>query len=332
MSLMAAEIGEQPDALGRLLDTQDRAAVRLGACLRSDPPRGVLFAARGSSDHAAQYGRYLFELSTGAPCALAAPSLVTVLGRPLRLSGWLAVGISQSGQGPDVVAVLRRARRSGALCLAITNDAGSPLALAAHHCLELSTGPERAVAATKTYTASLAALALAAAHWSRDRALLRGLRGVPRRMSRALAGARAAGEETARRLGDARDLAVLGRGPEYASALELALKLKECARVQAHAYSTADFVHGPAALVAKGFPVVAFRARGAYAAGGAAALGSLRRRGADVRVLSAPPSADWRLSPVLSIVPGQWLALSMALQRGFDPDRPPGLRKVTRTW
>ena len=228
---MRREIFEQPETVARLIDRETTRAFRLGAELRRRQVRFALLAARGTSDHAATVGKYLFGCRLGVAAGLAAPSIVTLYKSRLKLQGALVIGISQSGRSPDIVEVLRQARRSGALTLALTNDASSPLAAAARHTLPLHAGPERSVAATKTFTAQLAGLYLLAAGWQGGRGgeeLLAKLREVPEELVDALG----LDEDIAARMGHNLALercVVIGRGFAYPVALETALKLKEAA-------------------------------------------------------------------------------------------------------
>jgi glucosamine--fructose-6-phosphate aminotransferase (isomerizing) len=341
-TFLEQEIHSQPEALARLLDREaDRAGqivARLPAC------DYALIAARGTSDHAATYAKYAWAGLGGLPVALATPSLHTLYSTPPRMGGALVVGISQSGQSPDIVAVLEEGRRQGRPTLAITNDGASPLAAAADHVIELHAGQERSVAATKTYTAQLAVMALLAAAWSGQSERLAELRRLPEALSATLAGA----ADIARRAERYRYMeqcVVIGRGYNYATALELALKLKELTYVQAVAYSSADFRHGPIATISEGLPAILIMPAGPALDDMLDLARDLQGRGAELLIASDDQAAqslatmqlplagglpEW-LSPLAAIVPGQLLALHVTLAKGFDPDRPRGLRKVTRT-
>jgi glutamine---fructose-6-phosphate transaminase (isomerizing) len=342
MSLLEQEINSQPEALARLLDQEIGRVTRMASGL---PPFDyALIAARGTSDHAATYAKYAWAGLAGYPVALATPALHTLHHTPPRMRNALVVGISQSGQSPDIVAVLEEGRRQGRPTLAITNDGASPLASAADHVIELHAGPERSVAATKTYTAQLAVMALLAAAWSGQPERIAELRGLPEALAATLSGA-AAIAPRAERYRYMEQCVVVGRGYNYATALELALKLKELTYVMANAYSSADFRHGPIATVSEGLPVILVMPGGAAFADMLGLAQDLHGRGAELLVASDDPAAhplattllplagslpEW-LSPVAAIVPGQMLALQLALAKGFDPDRPRGLHKVTRT-
>lgn len=335
------EIHEQPAVLTRLIAHQTETIVPLARRLRRRRPATIVLAARGSSDNAALYGRYLIETMLRIPVSLAAPSVATMYGSTLVLRNTLVIGLSQSGESPDIVAFLRMARRGGALTVAVTNQPRSPMARAADEVLPLRAGVERSIAATKTYTAQLTALSLLVAAASGDGALLRAHEALPDLVSQALR--EGAVERWLSDLGSLDRCLVTSRGYNFATAREAALKLKETARIAAEALSSADLLHGPIALVERAFPVLVFAPPGAVAAHLQDVLARLRRRrGIAVVVSSEPallrrsgypvplPAVDERLSPHLYIVPAQLLAHRLALLRGIDPDRPPGLRKVTR--
>jgi glucosamine--fructose-6-phosphate aminotransferase (isomerizing) len=341
---LRAEIHEQPEVAARLLVTGPPVLDAVAAEVRRRGIGLVVIAARGTSDHAAVYAQYVLGARNGLVVALAAPSLVTLYGASPRYGNALVIGLSQSGRSPDVVGVVAAARAQGALTLAITNDPSSPLAVAAEHRMDLAAGEERSVAATKTYTAELLAVAMLSAALD-DAGARRDLADVPAALGRSLEA-----EEDARRI--AADQAgldravVLGRGFGYATAREWSLKLKEVAQLWADPYSAADFAHGPVALLAPGSAVFATVTAGP-------ALGALldpvralvRDVGADVLVLSddagaravgrwglAVPAgiAEW-LAPIAAIVPAQLHAMHLAIARGLDPERPRGLNKVTET-
>jgi glutamine---fructose-6-phosphate transaminase (isomerizing) len=327
---MEADMRAQPEVL-RALASAERPV--LGA-----QPEAIVIVARGSSDYAAIFGRYLLEAATGRPVALAAPSLQTLYGVESRLTGWLALGISQSGRTPEIATVLERYRRAGARTLAITNDPDSPLASSASVAIALAAGEEGAVPATKTFTAQLAALALVAealgpvpwteADWER----------VPGAVSEVLEDF-APAERAAARLDGADELVALGRGYLMPVALEAALKLREAAGLRAEGWSAADFRHGPVTVAGARLPVLAVSASGPAAADVAELAGELGSSGATVMRLADEPQADLPypgglaepLSALPAAVRAQQLALAVARRRGLDPDSPPGLRKVTPT-
>jgi glucosamine--fructose-6-phosphate aminotransferase (isomerizing) len=329
-ALMAAEIAEQPAALQRLLDDGAEAIADARERIRGFGPRFALFAARGTSDHAALYAKYLAEVRLGLPAGLASPSTLTVYGARPDLHGVLFVAVSQSGSSPDLVDSLGAARHCGALTVAVTNDPSSPLAVAAEVSLDVHAGPERAVAATKSYTAELLALRLLLA--GRD-----GADTVPSAAADTLE--LPDGTAAARHYRYADRMIVTARGYSYPTAREAALKLMETSYVSAQAFSAADLLHGPLAMIDSGVPVIAVVSPGRGGDAMRTALDRLAGTGADV--LRVAPGGDVPivadgvpedLLPVLEILPLQQLACRLALDRGADPDRPRGLAKETSTW
>lgn len=339
-SLMAAEILEQPDALERQLD-QGRAAIRrLAAAIRGAGIRFVVLAARGTSDHAALYAKYLVETVLGLPAGLASPSTLTVYGAEPRMEGVLWLAVSQSGGSPDLVDSTTAAARAGAFTVAVTNAPSSPLAAAAQHHLDILAGPERAVAATKSYTSQLLALWLLVDAWRGGDGTAAEV--LPARAADVLAAPEIL--EIADRYRFVDKLITTGRGYSYPSAREAALKLMETSYLSAHAFSGADLLHGPFAMIDEDRPVIAVASTGRGGRALYPVLDRLAERGADVCLVGDPgaarphnhvvplPAVDEQLSPVLEILPLQRLAHVMAVARHYDPDAPRGLRKVTETW
>jgi glutamine---fructose-6-phosphate transaminase (isomerizing) len=334
---MAAEMAEQPARLAGLVARWDDAA----AAVRAVAPRplaGSAIVARGSSDHAGAYGRYLLELVSGRPVAMAAPSLLTLYAARVDYAGYLAIAVSQSGRTPEIVRTLEAMQSGGAAGLAITNDGESPLAAAAATTIALEAGPEQAVPATKTVTATMLAFAIVAdalgtAPFTREQAAA-----LPAAVEAVLADDGPV-EALADRLADATRLIVAGRGLMMSAALETALKLKETTRIAAEGFSAADLRHGPIAVVEPGLPVLALCASGPAEADMRALAGDLRERGADVALVADDPDAALplpagvpeALAPVVAVVRGQQLALAVARRRRLDPDAPEGLSKVTVT-
>ncbi len=344
MSILQTEIHQQPEVLATLLEREDQTARRIAADLRRRDVRYVIIAARGTSDNAARYGQYLLGAVNRLPVGLATPSLFSVYGQPPRLDSSLVIGISQSGQSPDIVAVLAEGRRQGAPTLAITNDPGSPLAAQADHVLRLHAGEERAVAATKTYTAQLAALALLSCHLGGDAGRLEALRRTPQVVAQVL-NRETCIAETVERYRYMTACVVLGRGYNYATAFEIALKLKELNYLIAESYSSADFAHGPIAVIGSGFPAMAVAPGGQMFETMRDFSLALRSRGAELLIISdnqdllaeavtplpLPAGTPEWLSPLVAVVPGQLFALHLTLVKGHDPDQPQGLRKITLT-
>jgi glucosamine--fructose-6-phosphate aminotransferase (isomerizing) len=344
MSLLQTEIYQQPQVLEALLTEERDRAWDIARALREYHIRHVVLAARGTSDNAARYGQYLLGAHNRLPVGLATPSLFSVYRQPPRLESCLVIGISQSGQSPDIVAVLAEARRQGAPTLAITNDPASPLAAEGDHLLLLHAGEERAVAATKTYLAQLAALALLSCALAGDQERLETLRQAPRLVERVL-GMEEQVAGAVERYRYMETCVVLGRGYNYATAFEIALKLKELNYLIAESYSSADFMHGPIAVVGSGFPALLVAPSGAMFPTMHAFGLELRSRGAELLVISdreelllqavtplpLPEGLPEWISPLVAVVPGQLFALHLALAKGHDPDRPLGLQKVTIT-
>ncbi len=343
-SILEAEILEQPKILSHLLNEERPAIERIAQIIRQRSPKFVVLAARGSSDNAGRYAQYLFGAFNGLPVALATPSLFTLYEKPPRMQDALVIAISQSGQSPDIVAVVDEGRRQGALTIALTNDIESPLALAAEHRLNLRAGQERAVAATKTYTTSLMMIAMLSAALAQDESHFAALETIPAILDQIVSGA----DETIKASERYRYMeacVVVSRGFNYATSFEVALKLKELTYILAEPYSTADFQHGPLALVADGFPVMAIVPDGGLAGELVEFLKELNRRGAELLVISGREDAleiartplplptgipDW-LSPIAAVVRGQLFALGLTLAKGYSPDAPRGIHKVTLT-
>jgi glucosamine--fructose-6-phosphate aminotransferase (isomerizing) len=338
------EIGEQPELASRLLTGARDAVAAIATRFHEARPQGFVIAARGSSDHAADYARYLFGRRHRALVSLAAPSLFTHYASPPRLDGQCVIGISQSGASPDVIAVIAEASRQGAMTIAVTNSPDSPLAAAADLVLPLMAEAEESVPASKTYGASLLVLAMLSEAIAPDAALAASLRSVPN----ALAGALEREPDVARlahALAGPRAV-VLGRGFNLSTAEEVALKLTEAGYVLARAWSVADFVHGPIAVVDAGFPVLLVGGGGPLSGDLGAIAVRLRaysckvvglfdgdstelEEGSFVRMESGLPE---ELTPLTLAVLGQLLAYHVALARGVDPDVPRALSKITRTW
>ena len=331
--LMAAEIAEQPAVLAGLL--ADAAPLRAAAQrIRDSRPRFVVIAARGTSDHAGLYAKYLAEVRMQLPAGLASPSAMTVYGARPDMRGVLFVAISQSGRSPDLVESVAVARERGALTIAVTNAPDSPLAQSAEMGVDVRAGAERAVAATKTYTAELLAVHLLFSGPDAER----DAQALPDAAARTLelADAQRLGE-LAGRLQYAERLVLTARGYSYATAREAALKLMETSYLSAQAFSGADLLHGPLAMVDRSVPVIAIASAGR---GGDAMQPVLERlaeldahvlRVGDANGLPLAEGVPEHLLPIIEILPLQRLAWHLALERGVDPDRPRGLSKVTQT-
>ncbi|OLD48900.1 MAG: hypothetical protein AUI42_10510 [Actinobacteria bacterium 13_1_40CM_2_65_8] len=344
MNRFRDEILEQPEVAARLIQKSRAAIDAFGARYRELRPRGFVIAARGSSDHAALYAKYLFGRRNRALVSLAAPSLFTRYASPPRLDGQCVIGISQSGASPDVVAVVEEAVRQGAMTVAITNDPGSKLASVAELVLALDAGKEQSVPASKTYTASVLGLALMSQAIDGDDAFEAALRRVPDSMAGALK-VEMDLDKLVPTLDGPRAI-VLGRGFNFSTAEEVALKLTETSYVLARAWSVADFEHGPIAVVEPGFPVLLVGGGGSVAGDlesiatrlldyGCRVVGlfdcAITPRGIKSAAVHDSGLPE-ELTPLTLAVLGQLLAYHVALARGVDPDQPRALRKITRTW
>ncbi len=330
-------MAQQPLTLRALLGREAEIAAAVNAVL-PEHLCGITLVARGSSDHAALFGRYLLEMAARRPVALASPSLHTLYGCGVDHHGYLAIAISQSGRTPEIVSVLERMRVSGARTVAVVNAGGSPLGGVADAVIDVGAGEEQAVPATKSFTATLVALAQLAAllgpvPWTRD-----DLAALPDLVAVALADPEPA-RIVAGRLAGADRVLTAARGILLAAASETALKIRETASLFAEAWSAADLRHGPIAAVTRDVPVIAFAASGPTGSDVGHLVATLRARGVTVSTIAAGPDADIplppalpeALQPVVASVRGQQVALYAALARGMDPDAPRGLTKVTLT-
>ena len=341
-SKMSAEIREQPEVLERILSEGWAGVLSASHALREGGLRSVMIAARGTSDNAALYAKYLFEVLLGVPTALASPSAFTLYESKMNLEGVLVVGVSQSGESQDVLETVRRSVELGAYTLTITNNEGSAMAEAAHHHFFLRAGKEESVAATKTYTAELLMLYLLVSALKGEESLTTEVWGLPE-LSREVLEAEWEGIERYRY---AEYMVVTSRGYNLPTAEEAALKLMETTYVVAQAFSAADLRHGPIAMIGRDFPVLAIAPPGKAQPAMTSLVENLRDRGAELVVVSdnrtmldkasakfpVPGSLPEELSPILCAIPIQLLAENLARLKGLNPDAPRGLSKVTETW
>lgn len=343
MSRMMMEILEQPEALRRTLEGEHQHALDFRAFARKQQFRLIVLVARGTSDNAALFGRYLFELTTGIPVSLAAPSVHTLYRAKIDLRQALVVGVSQSGEGTDINMVLESARRSGAYTLGITNEVSSSMAQHVDDLFWVRAGRQHSVAATKTYTGQLMMLYLLASALG-DEITLESVSEIP---DRVLATLKLAEEirELVERYRYMRQCVVVARGINYANAFELALKLMETCYVVAERFSSADFLHGPIAMVERDFPVLIFMPPGKTLGGMKSLLtrlsqlhadtlvisGKAARLASNTRALLVPGDIPEIYSPIPYIIPGQIFAALLAETKGLDPDKPRSLQIVTRT-
>ncbi|QOF74201.1 SIS domain-containing protein [Aminobacter sp. SR38] len=335
---MRREIAEIPEATARLLEGSAKELAETGLHLKRANPRFVTTVARGSSDHAASFLKYAIELNAGLPVASIGPSISSIYGARLKLADSACLAISQSGKSPDIVAMAEGARSGGALTIALTNTAGSPLAEASEHAIDIRAGVEKSVAATKTFVNSAVAGLAVLAHWTGDDKLLAALNALPEHFAKAVDcdWMGIAGELT-----EGNSLFILGRGPSFAIANEAALKFKETCAMHAESYSAAEVMHGPLALVRPGFPVLALAARDASEPSIADAADGLAERGAAIHITSSLAKKAKVLEhvatghpltdPLMLIASFYGFVEAFARHRGLNPDTPPNLRKVTET-
>ncbi|QBX99378.1 SIS domain-containing protein [Rhodophyticola sp. CCM32] len=335
---MRREILQIPSAVARLLDKGGPAIARLATELRTRDPNLVVTVARGSSDHVCTYLKYAVELELGLPVASIGPSVASLYGAKLRLDNALCLSVSQSGQSPDIVALAKAATEGGALSIAVTNDATSPLAEAAALCMDIHAGPERSVAATKTFVTSAVATLILLAHWTEDHALKDALHNLPARLEEAT---RQDWSPLRRAIGTRNSLFTLGRGPSWAISNEAALKFKETCQIHAESYSAAEVLHGPVSIIGDGFPVLCFAAKDAAETAVVDVADTLAGKGAQVFVTSDKARhatclphirTDHPLTdPIALMVSFYTLVEQVAVARGINPDAPRHLRKVTET-
>lgn len=338
---MLQEIAEQPAVLERTINGERQKVERLGAFLREREIDLIVLVARGSSDNASLFGRYLLEVTTGIPVSLSAPSVVTLYGAKINLSRALVVGVSQSGEGTDINAVLQSAKDSGAFTLGITNEADSSMAKIADETLLIHAGRERSVAATKTYTGQMLHFYLLASILG-DRKI--DFERIPEYTQQALSLTPQV-ETLVERYVFMENCVVVGRGMNYGNSYELALKLMETCYVVAERFSSADFFHGPLAIVERRFPVIMFAPSGVTKKSSVDLLNNLRDLHADCLAITndaeiaamspkglvLPAGIDEFLTPIPFIVPAQLFAAYLSAAKGLDPDAPRSLSKVTKT-
>ena len=331
---MAAELRESPDAVRRQAEPLAAPVRDLTARLQRRPPGMVVTCARGSSAHAATFAKHLIELHLGIPVAAAAPNIASVYRRPLRLDGQLFLAVSQSGRSDDLVANAAMAREAGALTAALVNDTGSPLAAACDIVLPICAGPERSVAATKSFVATLAALLRIVAGWTGDASLAASVDRLPLRLAEAGECDWSAAVDP---IAASSSLIAIGRGPTLAIAREAALKLKEVANLHAEAFSAAEFPHGPVALVSARYPILVLMPSDEAAEGVRSLIRDLADKGAAL-FATAPDGALPALAPdrpetdaICLIQSFYRMIVCLAARLGIDPDRPRHLQKITRT-
>ena len=344
-SILEKEIFQQPDVIRNLVTTKSTQIGSLADTLRKKPPRFILLAARGTSDHAAIYAKYLLSGINKIPVGLAMPSLFTLYHRTPILHDGLVIGISQSGQTPDVRAVLEEAQRQGVPTISITNAADAPIANLADYNIILEAEEERSVAASKTYTGQLTSVAMLSAYLSGDEKRIADLDNLDVYITEALS-QKSVTKSIAERFSKKNHIAIVGRGYNHCTTHEIALKIKELSYMVAQPYSAADFRHGPIAMLETGFPVLAIAVKGKALSDMESMIESIRWTDADLAIMTNAPwlykltktpirlpeeMPEW-LSPIVGTIPGQLLALHLSLAKGIDPDKPRGLKKITLTY
>jgi glucosamine--fructose-6-phosphate aminotransferase (isomerizing) len=344
MTIYQTEIYEQPTALDRFVKSNWEPFYKFAEQVHKKPINRILIAARGTSDNAAIYAKYLLSAFAGIPVGLAIPSLYTVYQRPPDMSDGVVIGISQSGRSTDVLAVLEDAHNKGVITVSITNDKDSPMARIADYSICVNAGFEKAVAASKSYTSTLAAIALLTAVWTDNQQQVAEINHLPDWAEEVLKQHEMA-KKTAKWFAEFNQMVVLGRGFNQCTAQEIALKTKELSYMVAEAYSAADFRHGPIAMLMKDFPVVAVAPKDNTLEDMKAMIREVKEL--DVRLvvisneqdvldqsnyaISLPKDLPGWLSPIITTIPGQLLALELATAKGLDVDHPRGLKKVTLT-
>jgi glucosamine--fructose-6-phosphate aminotransferase (isomerizing) len=344
VSYLDEEIAQQPSVIAHLLNEEDANIRRIAAAIRDFNPAFIAIAARGTSDNAARYAQYTFGIHARMPVALSTPSVHTLYEVPVNLSKAVVIGVSQSGQSVDVMRVVEDARAQGALTIGITNDPDSPIAHAAAHHIWIRAGDELSIAATKTYTAQLTVMAMLTAALADDAGMHEALKALPLYAQQTLDLSEPI-RRWAERYRYMTYFASIGRGYNYATAIEISLKVKELCYVIGHGYSEADFLHGPIAIIQSGFPVIVTAPSGKTFDQMVDLLAKLRERDAEALVISDDDRAfvnarqqmrlpagvpEW-LTPITAILPGQMFAMSLAIAKGHEIDRPRGLTKVTMT-
>jgi len=340
---MLAEIEQQPEVIERTINREGPKIAAFGARLKAKPPRLIVLVARGSSDNACLFGRYLLEMSTGIPVSLAAPSVCTLYKSKLDLRDTLVIGVSQSGEGVDINMVLTSAKKAGATTLAITNEAQSTMAGLTDETFLIHAGREKSVAATKTYTGQLLIFHLLARAMSSSLANL-AVERIPELAAQSLT-LKSQIQELVQRYTFMDKCIVIGRGLNYCNAFEFSIKLMETCYIVAERFSGADFLHGPIALIAPRFPVFMIAPPGPTLKGSREILAKLNGLGAETLVVSSeeivckqatraiklPEKVDELLSTIPYAIPAQLFAGYLAAERGLSPDKPRSLEKVTRT-
>ena len=328
-TIMEQEARQAPSVIQAQLAANQEKAQRIGEKLRSLDPKMVMLIGRGSSDHAGVFGKYLIEIEANVPTFAAAPSVSSVYGQTLKLSSALVIVISQSGRSPDILAQAEMAKKAGAFCVALVNDETSPLADIVDEVLPLKAGAEISVAATKSYLATLSALLQLTAYWTENQELVRALDTLPAALSSIID---SAPQLTSQSIDGVKNLVVLGRGLGFAVSKEMALKLKEVSSIHAEAFSSAEFLHGPVTLVEQGLAILNCAVNDESQQSHQEQIDEVTSRGAGVVSIKQTDSdIHPRIAPLVVLQRFYLDVAEVAVARGFNPDEPKGLKKVTRT-
>ncbi|MGJ8691211.1 MAG: glucosamine-6-phosphate deaminase NagB-II [Thalassotalea sp.] len=328
-TIMEKEAAQAPSVIKNQIIANQPLAEIIGAKLREIAPKSVMIIGRGSSDHAGVFGKYLIEIEAGVPVSSAAPSVASVYGKKLKLQDALVIVISQSGRSPDIIAQAQMAKDAGAYCVALVNDETSPLGEIVDEVLPLRAGTEVSVAATKSYLATLSALAQLVANWTQNNELIAALADLPAAMEKIIA---SPAQLTPESIANVKNMVVLGRGLGFSIAKEMALKLKEVSSIHAEAFSSAEFLHGPVTLVEQGLAILNCAVNDESAISHQEQIDEVTERGADlVHLTQNNIVIHPRLAPLVVLQRFYLDVAKVAVSRGFNPDEPKGLKKVTRT-
>jgi len=328
-TIMEKEAKQAPSVVEEQLRANKSLAESIGAKLRAIAPKMVMIIGRGSSDHAGVFGKYLIEIEAGIPTFAAAPSVSSVYGKQLQLEQAFVIVISQSGRSPDIIAQAEMAKKAGAYCVALVNDETSPLTDIVDDVLPLKAGAEISVAATKSYLATLSALLQLTAYWSENQSLINALDTLPAAMQAIID---SEPQLTSSSIDGVKNMVILGRGLGYAVSKEMALKLKEVSSIHAEAFSSAEFLHGPVTLVEQGLAILNCEVNDESASSHQEQIDEMALRGADlVHLRQTDMSVHPRLAPLVVLQRFYLDVAEVSVSRGFNPDEPKGLKKVTRT-
>ncbi|WP_111979829.1 glucosamine-6-phosphate deaminase NagB-II [Algibacillus agarilyticus] len=328
-TIMEKEAAQAPSVIKNQMIANQPLAAKIGATLREIAPKSVMIIGRGSSDHAGVFGKYLIEIEVGIPVSSAAPSVASIYGKKLQLENTLVIVISQSGRSPDIIAQAQMAKDAGAYCVALVNDETSPLGDIVDEVLPLKAGAEISVAATKSYLATLSAIAHLVANWTQNDPLINALAELPAAMENMIA---SPAQLTPESVASVKNMVVLGRGLGFSIAKEMALKLKEVCSIHAEAFSSAEFLHGPVTLVEQGLAILNCAVNDESAAPHQEQIEEVIARGADlIHLRQNDAIVHPRLAPLVVLQRFYLDVAKVAVSRGFNPDEPKGLKKVTRT-